>query len=466
MGGVITDKGAWIFKIKNDYQKKLFPPISEDQVTFVYESDDFFNMIAHPLFGDTNPSAGPPLPGQDVPSKSRYALLGLPPDKNDYRKAFIISTGGRTKGDIASSTFITALAWALKDKTGLDVQWFNSPKSRNSPKRFVFHRQPSDSTHQNQDFEIFFSGAGLLTYAGKAASPELKVQEDTKFDKQSFPEKSTEVPNGFTAAARLWKQYSSAGNSVVKAIGFQKDKPHTQLIEWNFNPAIPPTIFRHLNNGDQINIIIILVVTTKGMWSLMLPMQYLGDSKFGSISNLNVNRFRKEDKFLKFKSAVLDESANEASWYAFAEKLSCFGALLVDVFVLSGYPMGGTSDSLNWKTMIKAILVQMMKTSAPAGWILEGLETRDIPFFTFPTGSRKERKAKNDRFIMRHSSESSLVDEDKKKEIGPGEFFECYYGGMNITNTGVGQPLPGSSQHQFFSSSDPSTRYFRLFSGS
>lgn len=419
MGVVVADTGAWVFRISKDSQAKLLPYENRQSADSLYKSDKFSSKLAYPLFGYGNQGEFGLLPN---------SLSGLHVRKADYRKAWIISPP--KNGDIVKKSLITALAWTMTEHTGLNVQWMGlrAPGTK-SKKPFVLHIQPKNHDGDNgddnsRDFEIFDSGLRLLT--ATITSSNLQISQYAEFDQETFSgvgENSSKVkgdkPDPPDIADELWKGYPN----LVNELEFVEDAPKAQYIPLNQDLGSDPTIVRHLNKGNQANSIMILVVTSMGSWILALSQTYL--TKLKGIKNTSVDNIRLHDDFKPFKEAVLSRVADPNSWAKFAEHVSC-GASLIDIVVLSGYSNNLKSQDLTYGDLIKAILLEMRETSPSSLGFLYDLKNLKIPFFTFELKNRG-LKEELDRFVLRNYASQSLID-SRGNEVGPGSFFEYYYG--------------------------------------
>lgn len=451
LGVVVTDKGAWVFKIEASYQKKIFPQSLHRQASFIYEDDDFFNMIAYPLFGHVDPRRAPPEPPVGVPSRSPYALSELSLDKKDYRKAFIISAKGLRNAGPANEPFITALAWAITHNTGLQVQLAGQEyKHKKPPMPIVLHRKPLSGTPGSQDLEIFESGSSLLK--ATVTSSKLDITHYDGFKQDSFPEMKDEKPDRTTQLERLWNRYPD----LTEEFGYEQHKPKAALRMWNLDLEVPMKIFRHLNDSEQKIKIIILVVTTQGFWSLALSHDYLKTSGMRSVLLRGAEIFRSQDPFLKLKSDVL-EGFHPDSWQHASKTFGCLGASLIDIVVLETIQDASQNQDF-WLPAIKDILKEMMKVSSSEAnlpdealsdehVLLHGLEKRQIPYFQFATRTGISKGARNHRLLMRHYTSPDVADA-QGKEYGVGEWFEFYYGEKAIIKGATG-PKPKDIEENY-----------------
>lgn len=456
IGVVMSDAGAWAFRITEAYQKKLFKPSAGYQATFIYESDDFYSKIAYPLFGHADPRTTPPLPGAEAPSRSPSSLSA---HKTNYHRAFILSVSDRhTKAKKSNEPFITALAWAMTHSTGLEVQWTGQLPYSTSPKHFVLRRQPNHERHDYPDFEIFYVGVRLLT--ATVVSARLSVSEYGGFTDQSFRKIEDEIPDRKTVVNSLWNKYPA----LTQELGFKKEGPKARFLEWHFDTEKQPAIYRHYNGDDGENLIMILVVTTTGSWILTLSTEYV-ELYNGANTRETV---RNCDAFSEYKKHVLEVNGLESgqvntdSWEYAADRILCSGGVLINVVVMTGYAISRDPEVLVHKSLVQAFILEMMTTSPAARVLLNGFDEREMPFFQFPKQSRQRPKGKEFyRLVMRHFTSADLKTVEGKR-IGEGEFFECYYGNDAIIKAVSGEPLPGQWQNQFSEWSDPPTEYFTL----
>lgn len=449
LGVVMTDQGVWAFKIDSVYQRNFMNHLQRRDATSIYGDDEFFNKIAYPLFGHTDSWRTPPEPPvMGVPSRSQYALSEQPLNKMEYQKAFIISAKGDLKGEIAYKPLITALAWTITHTTGLQVQWLGQDsRNKKRQKHFVLHLQPTDGSYGSQNLEIFDTGKSLLK--AEVLPSILDITHYDGFEHDSFPALKQGDLQKSSHLEALWSQYPR----LTKDFGYEKDSPRAQRVLWNLDLKKEPTIFRHFNTEDQRTSIIILVVTTRGFWSLALSKEYL-KKKWAR----NTKLFESSDEFLALRDSVLKGPGNSDSWESAADLFAnCLDAVLIDIVILSGYTSTlKDRPELAHKDGIKAILFEMMKIDT--GGLLHDLEERGIRVLPFPANPTQSR-GKNGRFILQHYTSPDLIDHEGNF-LGSGEWMECYYGATTLIQVATWPSVNEDEPNHFKHWSDVATSKF------